>query len=278
MTINRSFREVRINMSDEYLKKSVIQSLDEETFTSALGFPWYNFQGILKDEKYLKLCEEFPPIESFELQTSLERKNFNTHYYLAYNESVYHRKKDYCGKGVVKHRDLPNCWQSFIDELKTSSIYQDLIKTQFGVRRFKVRFAWHIACSGTSVTPHRDMKYKIGTHIFYFNSSDDWNTSWGGSTTVLIGNSTNCANPTFKDFSELKRIEFLDNSSLLFKNTDNAWHGVEPLNCPKSYYRKTFNVIFMFPNMVKYQNGHIKKVFRCGKRFVRNAFTKTRTI
>jgi hypothetical protein len=270
-------------MTSEHLNKSVIKSLNLDTFTSARGFPWYNFQGILKDERYRKLCEEFPPIESFELQTSPERKYFNKHYYLAYEKSVYHRTNDYCGKGVIKHRDLPNCWQSFIDELATSPIYQDLIKKQLGVRRFKVRYAWHIAYSGTSVAPHTDAKHKIGTHIFYFNSSDDWNPAWGGSTALLIGKSTSCANPTFMDFAELKRIEFLDNSSLLFKNTDKAWHGVEPLNSPEGHYRRTFNVIFMHPNMVKDymvkdQKCLINKVFRWGKRSVCNALTKTPTI
>jgi hypothetical protein len=95
----------------------------------------------------------------------------------------------------------------------------------------------------------RDSSKKIGTHIFYFNTNSDWNIAWGGSTLVLGGKTVDKMNPDFSDFISITTVQFLDNRSLLFKNTRDAWHGVQPLKPPDGQHRCLFNVIFEYPSL-----------------------------
>jgi hypothetical protein len=112
---------------------------------------------------------------------------------------------------------------------------------------FQIRYAWHIGVTHSEVSPHKDAEQKAGTHIFYFNTSDDWDTTWDGSTLVLGNKLKDAMNPDFSDFTTVIPTQFTNNHSFLFKNTSNAWHGVKPLNCPQGKYRRLFNVIFEFP-------------------------------
>ena len=135
----------------------------------------------------------------------------------------------------------------FIEEIETSKKYHDFIKSLFQVTDFKIRYAWHMGVTNSEVSPHKDAEQKVGTHIFYFNTSKDWETSWDGSTLVLGNKLSNSMNPDFSDFATATPTQFTNNHSFLFKNTPNAWHGVKPLTCPEGKYRRLFNVIFEFP-------------------------------
>jgi hypothetical protein len=35
------------------------------------------------------------------------------------------------------------------------------------------------------VSPHCDSPKKLGSHIFYLNTKEDWDPSWGGETLIL---------------------------------------------------------------------------------------------
>ena len=97
------------------------------------------------------------------------------------------------------------------------------------------------------MSPHVDSAKKIGTHIFYFNTSEDWRPEWGGATLVLGGKRTPAMNPDFDDFTDVEAAQIIDNRSFLFRNSAQSWHGVRALTSPAGSYRQLFNVIFEFP-------------------------------
>lgn len=236
-------------MSNSFINYKFIQSFNRHSFIQNEPFPWSGFHDFLTSEGFQQLCQDFPSLELFEKHEGLERvygQRPHNRYYLAYETSIYNQL-DRQDKGVVRYKDLPESWQRFMDELETSQDYRDFIKSLFEVADFQIRYAWHIGVTNSEVSPHRDAEQKIGTHIFYFNTSDDWEPAWGGSTLVLGDKLTETMNPDFSDFTTVMPTQLVDNHSFLFKNTPDAWHGVKPLTCPEGKYRRLFNVIFEFP-------------------------------
>lgn len=236
-------------MTETLINHELISSFNQKMFIQNKPFPWYNFGNFLTQSGFQKLLQDFPSLELFEKHEGLERvygQRPHNRYYLAYQTSVYNQI-DRRDRGIVKYKHLPSTWQMFIEELETSQIYQNFIKSLFEVADFQIRYAWHIGVTNSEVSPHKDAKQKIGTHIFYFNTQDDWETSWDGSTLVLGNKLRNVMAPDFSDFNTVIPTQFTDNHSFLFKNTPNAWHGVKPLTCPEGKYRRLFNVIFEFP-------------------------------
>lgn len=239
-------------MINNFIDYKFIQSFNRKLFFENQPFPWYNFHNFLTREGFQQLLKDFPYLELFEKHEGLERvysQRPHNRYYLAYETSIY-SQIEHQHKGIVKYKQLPVSWQLFLKELETSQVYQNFIKSLLEVTDFQVRYAWHMGVSNSEVSPHRDAEQKIGTHIFYFNTSDDWNTSWDGSTLVL-GNKLkdDLMNPDFSDFTTIIPTQITNNHSFLFKNTPDAWHGVKPLTCPQGKYRRLFNVIFEFPQI-----------------------------
>ena len=116
-----------------------------------------------------------------------------------------------------------------MDELESSEEYHGFVRRALGVPAFSTRYAWHVGSHGSEVSPHVDAANKLGTHILYFNTSDEWNPEWGGATLVLGGKQTEAMNPDFADFETRDEARIMDNHSFLFKNTPNAWHGATAL-------------------------------------------------
>lgn len=77
--------------------------------------------------------------------------------------------------------------------------------------------------------------------------TEDWSPDWGGGAVFYANQRSNRLNPEPADFESRQSTEFLNNRSLLFKNTEMAWHGVEELCCPPDRHRRIFNVIFERP-------------------------------
>ena len=236
-------------MKNTFINYSLIESFDKQSFIKSKPFPWYNFDSFLTKKGFARLLQDFPSLELFEKHEGLERvygQRPHNRYYLAYETSVYHHveRRD---RGIISYKHLPLSWQMFIQEIETSQVYQDFIKTLFQVPDFKIRYAWHMGVTNSEVSPHTDAEQKIGTHIFYFSTSNNWNRVWDGSTLVLGNKLNNSMNPDFSDFATAIPTQFANNHSFLFKNTSNAWHGVKPLTCPEGEYRRLFNVIFEFP-------------------------------
>ena len=219
-------------------------------FADRKPFPWFNFSQILTPEAFQTLLTQFPPLDLFEAHVGLERpggQRPHDRYYLAYEHSIYDHKKNAPAKsaqGEARHGDLPLPWQEFLTELQTSTEYHAFIERLLGLSPLTARYAWHVGVTGSEVSPHRDADNKVGTHIFYFNTSDDWDPAWEGSTLVLDGKKTDALNPDFSDFTNETASDIRDNHSFLFKNTANAWHGVRTLTSPDGRQRRLFNVIF----------------------------------
>jgi hypothetical protein len=254
-----------------FLDEEKMAAFPTEAFTGQKPFPYFTFPQLLTLEGFEALYTQFPPLEKFDKHVGMERAHGqrpHDRYYLAYETSIYDtmaRAGGTDGAGEIKHGDLPAPWQGFLEELKTSAPYHRFIERLLGVEPLAARYAWHVGITGSEVSPHRDADNKIGTHIFYFNTSEDWDPQWGGSTLVLGGKKVPALNPDFSDFEGEIAAEIRDNHSFLFKNTPDAWHGVRTLTSPPGRYRRLFNVIFQEPTAAEKRSGgwgaRLKKVF-----------------
>jgi hypothetical protein len=227
-----------------FINSELISSFDPRVFRDQQPFPWVSFDKFLTEDGFRSLHRDFPAIRLFEMHKNLYRKygqRPHNRYYLAYEKSIYHRD-DNPTQGIVQHSELSQSWQRFLEELNGVD-YKRFLQALLGVSDFQIRYAWHIGVAGSEVSPHRDAKDKIATHIFYFNTEDDWLVEWGGEILVLCGNRTRAMNPEFSDFDREIPMPFLNNSSFLFRNVPTAWHGVRAINPPEGKYRRVFNVI-----------------------------------
>ena len=228
------------------LNSSLMASFNPDLFRSVRPFPYFNFQEFLTPEAFEELYRDYPAREFFEMHTGLARpggQRPHDRFYLAYASSIY-KQVERKNNGVVQHHELPESWQKFLDELKSSCEYRAFLSELLGTSKFEMRFAWHIGVAGSEVSPHLDAAEKIGTHLFYFNKDADWDRRWGGATLALEGKTKDGLNPDFTDFKGEISSEILNNRSFLFKNTTEAWHGVRKLNCPESAKgRRLFTVI-----------------------------------
>lgn len=214
-----------------YLDFDRLDALDERAFQQQKPYPWVNPEHLLTDEGFHALLAELPDLSLFDANFSVQRKfgqQSHDRYNLEYSDDLV----------------LPTPWQGFIDELRGGR-YRDFVRRLFGHGRFRLRFHWHWAPNGASVSPHCDSKRKLGSHIFYLHTSDDWDESWGGATQVLDdhGRFSSRSNPAFEDFDSSITASCLDNRSFIFQRRGNSWHGVEEIRCPEDRMRRVFIVV-----------------------------------
>ena len=226
-----------------------MQDFEPTAFRQRQPFPWYSFQSLLTEDTFQALYDEFPSLDFFEQHSGLARKHgqrSHDRYYLAYEETIY---KDWARsqKGIIHHAQLSPTWQAFLEGLQFDPGYRSFISSLLGVKEFTTRYAWHVATAGRSVSPHVDADNKVGTHIFYFNTSQDWQAEWGGSTLVLGEKNYAGMNPEISDFGKVEAVEVMDNRSFLFKNQPDAWHAVDTISSPPNVHRRIFNAIFEIP-------------------------------
>lgn len=234
-----------------FLDPQVLASLEVEAFLQRSPFPWLNPAGLLSAEAFDQLCDQFPPLRLFERHESRSRHHGqrpHDRYYLAYETSIYHGTKVIGSTpGIAQLEDLPLPWQQFLTELQTCEPFHAFMRQALGSDRYIMRFAWHVGTGGSEVSPHLDAENKIGTLIFYFNTDANWDPAWGGATLVLGDRKTKAMNPEFSQFGSIIQTQFLNNRCFLFRNTPEAWHGVEALTCPEGQQRRLFNIIFEVP-------------------------------
>ena len=98
--------------------------------------------------------------------------------------------------------------------------------------------------------PHCDAARKLATHIFCFNTEDDWDSTWGGQ--ILILDSERKlpvhSGPSFNQLEVAASIEPRGKGSLIFQRTHDSWHGVRPLQCPQGKLRKLFLITVNIPS------------------------------
>lgn len=215
-----------------YLNSQLMDSIAEADFWDQRPFPWINPQGFVHPERFAELLDNLPDISLFHGAFYGERK---------------HGQKSH-DRYVLDYADgmtLPRPWQDFIQELR-SDIYRDFVCRLLRVRHIRFRFHWHYTPPGCEVSPHCDSRGKAGSQIFYLNTEDNWDPSWGGETVVLDDEGRFPAEsaPAFEDFTAEYAAETLDNRSLLFARRGNSWHGVRAVRCPEGQLRKVFIVVF----------------------------------
>lgn len=233
-------------MSSEFFDEAVLESLTLDEFRSTGPFPWHHFSGVLTPAAFGRLLDDFPPRELFQWREGLSGQYYSRphdRWFLEY------RPAGPSAPGKARKADLPAVWQRFLDELeRDDSPYRQHMLRWLGIDHdLELRLTWHLGVNGSEVSPHIDTDKKLGTHIFYFNTDDDWDPAWGGNLLVLDPGELDGQDRDFDDFRLEAEIDLLGNRSFLFKNNHNAWHGVRPLQCPEGRYRRLFNVVYEKP-------------------------------
>lgn len=214
-----------------FLDGSKLEAIRGDEFRATRPFPWANPAGLLTDDGYAELIEHLPPVEQFKPVFGRVRK---------------HGQQSHDRYALEWHDDLPvsPVWKSFVDELR-GPVYTDFLTRMIGHSDFALKFHFHYTPNGCSVSPHCDAVWKLGSHIFYLNTGEDWKPEWGGETQVLEDHGRLKAGsaPSFDDFDEALSSESIGNRSLLFIRQGNSWHGVRPIQCPEGHLRKVFIVV-----------------------------------
>jgi len=221
-----------------YLDLGRLSQIAEQssTFLNRKPFPWLNVERVVRDDGFRRLCAELPSLELFQPEFGLERaygQQSHDRYALQYQPKL--------------DTDLSAPWREFIRELQAEP-YSAFLRQIYGIKpreRFVLSMHWHFAPNGASVSAHTDARRKIGSHIFYFNTEDDWNPTWGGQTLVLDdeGRLSAHASPKVETLRQVAASEILGNMSFLFKRTEHSWHAVRPIACPRDRLRKVFIVV-----------------------------------
>ncbi len=238
---------MKIHGSPKFIHYDSIHSFDVSVFESKIPYPWHDFDQFLTRAGFKQLYRSFPDVSLFEKQVGFYRGNQKPHdrYLLSYEDSVYH-ESGYEGKGVIQHDQLPSAWQRLIEELERPNGYKSFVRSILKTN-FKFRYEWHLGFSGSQISPHVDIDWKLGSHLFYFNTQKDWSPRWGGRT-LILGNHPTRRRKRSLDFSDFKLKIPVDNQehhSLFMKNTPSAWHGVKPLRGPEGKFRRVFIVFFV---------------------------------
>jgi len=211
-----------------YIDFEQLESLDVESFRGQTPYPWINPPAVLTSQGYSELCKSLPQPDKFDRQINVKRKH---------NQSSHDRLALEWREGL----ELAQPWDDFINELRGKR-YLEWLQEMFEIRKLRLGFHWHYTFRGGSVSPHCDSKHKLGSHIFYFNTEDDWQPEWGGETLLLDdgGRLDRRSAPDFDDFEAISQTKAMGNRSLLFRSNGRSWHGVREILCPEGRYRKVF--------------------------------------
>lgn len=212
-------------------------------FLERAPFPWAGLQGVIREDGFERLCDSMPGLELLSAEFGRARghgQQSHDRYALQYGPALAPR--------------LSRAWRDFVEELH-SEPYTTFVRELWGLRRrerFELSMHWHYAPAGASVSPHTDARRKVGSHIFYFNTPEDWDPAWGGQTLVLddAGRLNAHASPGFGTLPQVAASTILGNRSFVFKRTEHSWHAVAPVTCPPGKLRKVFIVVV---NRVNFQ-------------------------
>ena len=214
-----------------YLDFDRLAAQDDKAFHDTRPYPWLAAEGMLTDAGYRELVTTLPPVsmcDRFFGVTRAHGQQSHDRYVLEYREGL----------------DLSPAWQAFIEEIRGDA-YARFLRRMFGRGRLQLTLHWHYTPNGCSVSPHCDSLRKLGSHIFYFNTEQDWRPEWGGETLVLDdeGRFARKSAPKFEQFERSYTAPSIGNRSLLFQRGDKSWHGVREIRCPEGALRKVFIVV-----------------------------------
>ncbi len=210
---------------------ALLDGADPARFRSAKPFPWWNPEGFLTAETFDGLVRTAPSLELFDPSFGLKR---------TYGQRNHDRY-------VLKYRDglpLSSEWQGFLHALEGTE-YRSFLARMFGTRRFRLDFYWQYTPGGCSVSPHCDSRRKLGSHLFYLSTLDNWRKEWGGETVLLDdgGRFSYRSAPALQEFGDAITTETVGNRSLLFMRTNHSWHAVRELTQPEGILRMLFTVV-----------------------------------
>lgn len=216
---------------DTFLDKERLAAIDVGAFRATRPYPWINPSRLLTAEGYERLLATLPSPERLTPFFGVAR----SHGQQPHDRLVLEYDKDL---------DVAPEWHAFVRELQGRT-YQRFLRRMFARRFLLPTFHWHYTPNGCSVSPHCDAKHKLGSHIFYFNTENDWQADWGGQTLVLDdgGRFPRKSAPGFDEFDRVEAAEGMGNTSFLFAREDKSWHGVREIRCPEGAYRKVFIVV-----------------------------------
>ena len=215
----------------KYIDIEKLRNLSREDFLAIEPYPYFNSQGVLTEPGFQDLLGNMPSLDMFDQRIGEERRAGQAphdRYSLEYTPGM----------------PVPGPWQEFIAEL-CSDAYRQQVQRLLGANKVEFRFHWHYTPSGCDVSPHCDARRERGSHLFYFNSLDDWDPAWGGSTLVLDdgGRLDYNSAPALEEFDAVHECQSIGNYSALMLRTDHAWHAVNPIQCPADRLRRVFIVV-----------------------------------
>ena len=214
----------------KYLDIDKLRALRTDEFMAVKPYPFYN-EPVLTGQGFADLLANMPPLEMFEAIMGKERRAGQAphdRYSLEYTPGM----------------PVPKPWQEFISEL-CSDAYRSEIERLFGARKVEFRFHWHYTPGGSDVSPHCDARRERGSHLFYFNSEEEWDPAWGGATLALDdgGRLSYDTAPALEDFDDIIEFDSIGNAAALMLRTDHSWHAVRPIKCPEGKLRRIFIVV-----------------------------------
>lgn len=214
-----------------YIDWDKLEAISVEEFEAVKPYPYWNSEGLLTDAGFQKLLANMPDLSIFDTRFGEER--------LAGQEPHDRYSLEY-----TPETQVPRPWKEFIDEL-CSDRYRNNIERLLRAPKIEFRFHWHYTPSGCSVSPHTDSSREHGSHLFYFNSEDDWDPDWGGETLALDdgGKLSYKSAPDLSEFEDEIAFQSIGNYSAIMKRTDHAWHAVRPIHCPEDRLRRIFIVV-----------------------------------
>lgn len=229
-----------------YLDFQRLSAIDPRQFQQEQPYPWINPEGLLTTEGHEELVATLPDVSLFQQRFGVARA---------------HGQQSHDRLTLAYRDDLPlaSPWKKFLAELHGQE-YRSFLLRLFGINSLALNFHWHYTPNGCSVSPHCDAKHKLGSHIFYLNTNENWDPGWGGETLILDdgGRFDRKSAPDFQDFDLTISAQALGNYSLLFGRKNNSWHGVRPINCPEKLLRKVFIVVINRNNW----GDRIKRIYR----------------
>lgn len=188
-----------------------------ETFKKNKPVPFMFVEGVIKQEVYDKLVDEWPGEEHFR----------------PFNEVM---KRVHCGplKSFkigepvdVNFPELSKTWNEFLKYVASEEYLQNLGEITGMKFTQLIEFGIMEDRKGDFVHPHIDEAiHNTVTSFYYFTKG--WKREFGGSTCLLEDDSFD--NIVFEPNA-------LDNACLLFKQTDNSWHGYKRIKV-ESPHRK----------------------------------------
>lgn len=215
----------------KYIDIEKLRALTCEEFLGVKPYPYHNTAGMLTDQGFQDLLANMPELELFKQNFGKERRA---------GQAPHDRYSLEYAPGMA----VPKPWLELIAELR-SDAYRGELERLLGAPKVEFRFHWHYTPSGAAVSPHCDARRERGSHLFYFNSHDDWDPAWGGATLVLNDGGRLAYNsaPDYDAFDEVIECETIGNYSSLMLRTDHAWHAVRAIDCPEDRLRRVFIVV-----------------------------------